>query len=104
MVLLSTDYKHIQINEQGIPVIAGTTMKVTELITSVKAYGWGPDELHANYPHISMGQIYSALAYYWDHKEAVDAEIERIDQWVANAHQQVGESRVAQKLRERGLL
>ena len=24
-----------------------------------------------------MGQIYSALAYYWDHKAAVDQDLER---------------------------
>jgi uncharacterized protein (DUF433 family) len=104
MTLTTTDYKYIQLNENGVPVIADTTMKVIELMTSVKAYGWNPDELHANYPHLSMSQIHSALAYYWDHKADIDAEIERIDQWAARARQQAGESTVARKLREQGLL
>ncbi len=44
-------------------------MKVVELVTSVHAYGWSPEELHFQYPHLSMSHIYSALAYYWEHKE-----------------------------------
>ena len=92
MALTSTEYKYIQLNENEVPIITGTTMKVVELITSVKAYGWTPEELHANYPHISLSQIYSALSYYWDHKLEIDAEIERIDQWARQARQVAGES------------
>lgn len=104
MPLNSTDYKYIQINQNGVPIIADTTMKVIELITSVNAYGWSPDELHTNYPYLSMSQIHSALAYYWDHKADMDAEIERVDQWAINARQRASESPVARKLREQGLL
>lgn len=104
MALNSTDYRYIQISENGVPVIADATMKVVELITAVKAYGWSPDNLHTNYPHLSMSQIHSALAYYWDHKVDIDAEIERIDQWAAKVRQQAGESPVARKLREQRLL
>jgi uncharacterized protein (DUF433 family) len=104
MALIRTDYKYIQINENGIATIADTTMKVIELITSVKAYDWNPDELHTNYPYLSMSQIHSALAYYWDHKTDMDAEIERIDQWAANARHQAEESPIARRLREQGLL
>ena len=104
MAPTTTDYKYIQMNENGVPVIADTTMKVTELITSTKAYGWNPDQLHANYPHLSMSQIHSALAYYWDHKADMDAEIEQIDQWAAHTQQQAGESPIARKLREQGFL
>ncbi len=52
-------------------------MKIVELVTSVKAYGWSPEELGFQYPHLTMSQIYSALAYYWDHKAEIDAEIEQ---------------------------
>ncbi|MGI0488378.1 DUF433 domain-containing protein [Pantanalinema rosaneae CENA516] len=64
----TTEHKYIQLNEQGTPIITGTTMKVVELITAQFAHGWSPEELHFQYPHLSMSQIHSALAYYWDHK------------------------------------
>jgi len=48
-------------------------MKVLELVLSQKAYGWSPEELHFQYPHLSLGQIHSALAYYWDHRDELEA-------------------------------
>lgn len=92
MTLTTTEYKHIQMNENNVPIIAGTTMKVVELITSVKAYQWTPEELHKNYPHVSMSKIHGALSYYWDHKQEIDAEIERIEEWVDKMGQETRET------------
>jgi uncharacterized protein (DUF433 family) len=52
--MVSTIYHHIQMNEQQVPMIAGTTMKLVVLITSQQAYGWSPEELHFQYPHLTM--------------------------------------------------
>ncbi len=104
MALTITEYKYIQIDERNVPLIAGTTMKVVELITSVKAYGWTPEELHANYPHVSMSKIYSALAYYWDHKQELDADIKRRYQEAEKLRIEAGESPIATKLRTMGYL
>jgi uncharacterized protein (DUF433 family) len=57
MTLTTTEYKYIQLDECNVPIIAGTTMKVVELITSIKAYSWTPQELHVNYPHVSLSKI-----------------------------------------------
>jgi uncharacterized protein (DUF433 family) len=74
--MISSSYHHIQLNDQNVPLIGGTTMKVIELVTAQQAYGWSPEELHLQYPHLSMSQIHSALAYYWDHKDEIDADIQ----------------------------
>ena len=59
-------------------------MKVVELVLDHKAYGWSPEELHFQHPYLTLGKIYSALAYYWDHQEELDQDIEhrlhRVDQ------------------------
>jgi len=104
MALTTTEYKYIQLDECNVPIIAGTTMKVVELITSVNAYHWTPEELHTNYPHVSPSKIYSALAYYWDHKEEIDADIERRYQLAEQLRREAGESLIAQKLQALGLL
>jgi uncharacterized protein (DUF433 family) len=104
MTYSTTDYKHIQIDDNQVPVIAGSTMKVVEMITSHLTYGWSPEELHFQYPHIGLGKIYSALAYYWDHQEALDADMKRRLDEVENLRQQAPPSRIAQKLRERGII
>ncbi|WP_017715817.1 DUF433 domain-containing protein [Kamptonema formosum] len=99
-----TDYKHIQLDERNVPFIAGTTMKVVELITSVHAYGWSPEELHFQYPHITLSQIHSALAYYWEHKEEIDADMKRREEYAEKLQKEAGESPFAARLRAQGLL
>ena len=77
MPATQTRYEHIVLDEQGVPRIAGTTMKVVELVVARAAYGWSPEELHFQFPHLTLGQIHSALAYYWDHRDALDDDIAR---------------------------
>jgi uncharacterized protein (DUF433 family) len=77
MALTSTRYEHIVIDDRGVPQIAGTTMKVIELVLAERANGWNPAELQSQFPHLSLGQIHSALAYYWDHQAELDQDIDR---------------------------
>lgn len=101
MTYTTTDYKHIQLDHDQIPVIENTTLKVAELITSHLTYGWSPEELHFQYPHITLGKIYSALAYYWDHQTMIDADIQRRFEKVQDLRQNAPPSRITQKLREK---
>ena len=84
MAIAETRYEHVILNKTQIPTISGTTTKVIELVVEKLAYGWSPEELHFQHPHLTLGQIYSALAYYWDHQEEFEQEIvrrlERVDQ------------------------
>ncbi len=74
---METRYEHIELNEDHVPSITGTTMKVVELVVEQQAYGWSPEELHFQHPYLTLGQIHSALAYYWDHREELDRDIQR---------------------------
>lgn len=74
-VEVKSKYPHIVFNEKGIPMIQGTTLKVIELVVEKLAYGWSPEELYFQHPYLSLGQIYSTLAYYWDHADELDKEI-----------------------------
>ncbi len=100
----TTAYEHVQLNADDAPIITGTTMKVVELVMAQMAYGWSPEELHFQHPYLTLGQIHSALAYYWDHKEALDADIERRLQQAKQFRQEAEESPLAAKLRAKGLL
>jgi len=75
-----------------------TTMKVVELVMAQRAHGWSPEELHFQFPGLPLGQIHAALAYYWDHKDELDADIDRWSQYVAQARQEAGPSPLAEKL------
>ncbi len=77
MATVETRYEHIVLQDSKVPTIAGTTMKVVELVTSQQAYGWSPDELAFQHPYLTLGQIHSALAYYWDHQAELDEDMAR---------------------------
>jgi len=77
MAVVATRYQHIVMDDNGVPVIGGTTMKVVELVAERLGYGWSPEELHFQHPHLSMAQVHSALAYYFDHQDELDNDVER---------------------------
>lgn len=98
-----TRYEHIVLNEVNVPIIAGTTMKVVELVLDSKAYGWSPEELHFQHPYLTLGQIHSALAYYWDHQEELDQDIERRLQSIDRVQQTMKPSPLETRLKAKGL-
>jgi Uncharacterized conserved protein len=100
----ATAYEHIVINESGVPIIQGTTTKVIELVLDTVAYGWSPDELRFQHPYLTLGQIHSALAFYWDHKEELDREIEQRLERVEQIRREVGPSQFVERLKAKGLL
>ena len=103
-MLVETRYEHIGLNKAKVPVILGSTMKVIELALAHLAYGWSPEELHFQFPHLTLGQIYSALAYYWDHREELDEDIENRLSFVDQFRRSLGESPLVANLKAKGLI
>ena len=101
MSLVETRYAHIVIDSDGIPQIADTTMKVIELVLAQSAYGWSPAELHFQYPYLSLGQIHSALAFYWYHQEDLDQDIARRRQQIEQLRQSTPPSPLLDRLKLR---
>src|SRR5437867_7147294 len=73
---------HVYIDDQGVARIEGTMTRVTQVALDKITQGWDADEIHAQYPYLSLAQIHAALSYYYDHQEELDAEIERRDREV----------------------
>jgi uncharacterized protein (DUF433 family) len=104
MALARTHYEHIVLNDDRVPVIAGTTMKVVELIVERDAYGWSPEELHFQHPYLTLGQIHSALAYYWDHQSALDGDIEQRLRRAEQTQRTTNPSPLVARLKDKGLI
>ena len=94
-------YPHIEITGDGHARIAGTGFKVRILVEEHLA-GSSAEDLQREHPHLTLSQIYSALAYYHDHKQAIDQEIAELNRFVEELRAQQGESLLAKKLRELG--
>ena len=103
-MLTQTSYEHIHLDEDKVPVIAGTTMKVIELALEHIAHGWSPEELKYQHPFLDLGQVYSALAYYYDHKEIMDLEIENRLRKADSIREKMVQTPLRQKLQAKGLL
>jgi len=99
-----TEYGHVVLDEKGVPIVAGTKMKVIEIVLEKTAYGWSPEELHFQHPYLTRGQIYSALAYYWDHQDALDREIKRRLAFVNQTQQTTEQTPLIIRLRSKGLI
>src|SRR3989442_4214751 len=67
----------IEVDGTGIAWIVGTNTKVKEIVLDKLAYGWSAEEMHFQHPHLSMAQIHSALAYYYENQNNLDEEIRR---------------------------
>ncbi|MBX3442724.1 MAG: DUF433 domain-containing protein [Planctomyces sp.] len=66
---------HIQIDDHGVAWVIDANTKVIEVALSHLAHGFSPEEIHFQFPHLSMGQIHAALMHYWDNQAAYDEEI-----------------------------
>jgi uncharacterized protein (DUF433 family) len=62
----------------GQPVIAGTTIRIIDLVASHLYRGLGAEELAVNFK-LSLGQVYAALAYYYQNQLEIDSLI-RVDE------------------------
>jgi uncharacterized protein (DUF433 family) len=97
-------YAHIETDSHGTPVVAGTRTKVLEIALDRVAHGWAAEEIQRQHRHLSLGQIHSALAYYFDHQGEFDRQIAlQLDQ-VEQNRLQAGPSVAAAKLRALGRL
>jgi len=99
-----TKYEHVVLDEKSVPIIAGTNMKVIEIVLEKTAYGWSPEELHFQHPYLTLGQIYSALAYYWDHRDVLDRDIEQRLAFVNQTRKIIGQTPLAARLKSKGLI
>ena len=103
-MLVETRYEHVALDDKGTPVIVGTTMKVKELVAERLAWGWSPEELLINHPYLTLGQIYSALAYYADHQTEIDRAIEEDSQLASELRQRAKPSPLITRLKAQGLI
>jgi uncharacterized protein (DUF433 family) len=97
-------YAHIGFRHDGQPIIAGKNFKIKHIALDLIAYGWGADEIQRQHPHLTLAEVHSALAYYYDHKAEMDKEIEEDYRYAEEMRARAGESPLRRKLVEMGLL
>ena len=64
------------LDEHGQPRIQGTRFKVIHIARD-RRQGLDADAIQAAYPDLTLAQVYAALSYYYEHKQDLDAQMER---------------------------
>jgi uncharacterized protein (DUF433 family) len=54
--------------------IDGTRITVNQLVVWYKQ-GYAPEEIADQYPHLTLAQVFTALAYYHANREEVEADL-----------------------------
>lgn len=78
MATTETTHAHIVASDDtcgGRPSIRGTRIMVSN-VAFRHCRGESVDEMLEAWPHLSPAQIYDALAYYYDHRNEIDSEVE----------------------------
>jgi uncharacterized protein (DUF433 family) len=78
--------------------VAGSRITVHTIAVWHELLGRGADEIATEYD-LSLADVYAALAWYFDHREEIDREIEEGRVFVEALRRRTP-SRLAQKLRE----
>ena len=104
----TVEYAHITIGPDNVPMLVGTRIKVVEIVRDHLAHGSDAQEIHREFPHLSLGQIHSALAYYYDHQDEMEVDIsrriERSEELRAEFEGLLGPSLLRSKLKAKGML
>lgn len=74
-----TDYPHIERDRNvcgGTPHVKGTRITVSLIAREAETLRMSPDEIIAAHPHLTLAQVHSALAYFYDHRAEIEALME----------------------------
>ena len=58
----------------GVPIIAGTGIKVMDVAIRYEVMGMSPEDIITALPHLNLSQVHDALSYYYEHKSELDQD------------------------------
>lgn len=98
-------YPHI-VKEDGAPahLISHPRTRVAMIVMDYLNRGLGPEEIVHHYPYLKLAEVHSAMAYYHDHREEIDAEIAAELAELASNPDANAQSPVWLKLKAKGLV
>src|SRR5438874_13073981 len=76
----AVSYPHISMDERGVVRLGRTRYKVLHLAAEHFHYGWSAEELLRQHTDLRPQEVYSALTYFYDHFEAIAAEMKAFNE------------------------
>ena len=66
----------------GKPCVAGTRIRVWDIHVWHDLQGRAPEEIVAEFPHLTVGDVHAALTYYHDNRELLEQQDRRAQELV----------------------
>src|SRR5271165_1869932 len=51
-------------------------LRVSQIVADYLAHGWSPEEMCRQHPDLTLSEAHSAMAYYFDHQQEIDLELQ----------------------------
>ncbi len=85
-------YIELRNNRDGQPraFLIGTRVRVQDVAAMADFQGQSPDEIVLALPHLTLAQVHAALAYYFDHRDAILDEFRQDEGFVARLRAMTG--------------
>src|SRR5438067_821840 len=84
----------------GRPRIDGHRITVEDVAIWHERMGLSPDEIVSAHPSITLSDVHAALAYYYENRAQIDADIREGEQFVAEMKAKSPPSLLQQRLRQ----
>lgn len=85
----------------GRPRIDGHRITVGDVAIWHERMGMSPDEIVSAYPSITLSDVHAALAYYYEHRERIDADILEGERFAEAMRAKSAPSLLSEKLRKK---
>ena len=79
--------------------IDGTRIKVQHVAIWYERQGLSPDEIVSTWPHLTLTDVHTALAYYYSHRAQIDADIREGEEFAEKLR--AGQPSIFEKARRR---
>jgi len=84
----------------GKPRIAGHRIRVQDVAIWHERLGYSIEEIIAHYPQLTLAEVHAALAYYYDHRDEIQHDIEQAEALVERMKREIP-SKLRDKLSQR---
>lgn len=77
--MIQSLHQHIEASPEicgGKPCISGTRIRVQDVYVWHHLSGLSADDIVSRYPQLTLADVYAALAYYWDHRDEIAAQMQ----------------------------
>jgi hypothetical protein len=98
-------YPHI-VKEVGSPahLESHPRTRVAMIVMDYLGRGLAPEEIVSHYPYLTLAEVHSAMTYYHDHRDEIDAEIQRELEQLDDSADANSRSNIWQKLKSGGVI